>query len=120
MTFLFNVLRADNRNVPALGRIGDPDDILASVRVEDGKVILEYSIWLPAILTTLSIDTSGNVPGDAIIPVLHRRWLAPTLAGPSTQAQSSTPGARPFGKDGNGITLAIEKSRLVGDACRHL
>lgn len=28
----------DERNVPALGRIGDPDDILGSVRVEDGKV----------------------------------------------------------------------------------
>jgi hypothetical protein len=28
----------DNRNIPALGRIGDPDDILASVLVEDGKV----------------------------------------------------------------------------------
>ena len=28
----------DERNVPALGRIGDPDDIIASVRVEDGKV----------------------------------------------------------------------------------
>ena len=28
----------DNRNVPALGRIGDPDDIIASVRVEEGKV----------------------------------------------------------------------------------
>ena len=29
---------ADNRNVPALGRIGDPDDIIASVRVERGEV----------------------------------------------------------------------------------
>lgn len=28
----------DDRNVPALGRIGDPDDIIASVRVEDGQV----------------------------------------------------------------------------------
>jgi hypothetical protein len=28
----------DGRNVPALGRIGDPDDILASVLVQDGKV----------------------------------------------------------------------------------
>lgn len=121
MTFLFNVLRVDNRNVPALGRIGDPDDILASVRVEDGKVILEYSIWLPAILTTLSIDSSGNVPGDAIIPILHRRWLAATLAGSSTQTQSNTPRACSLGKDGNGITSAIEKSRLVEveDACRH-
>lgn len=27
-----------NRNIPALGRIGDPDDIIASVRVEEGEV----------------------------------------------------------------------------------
>ena len=27
----------DERNVPPLNRIGDPDDILASVRVENGK-----------------------------------------------------------------------------------
>jgi len=36
---LFLVRRdADERNIPPLNRIGDPDDILASVRVEDGKV----------------------------------------------------------------------------------
>ncbi|KAJ3482018.1 hypothetical protein NLI96_g7278 [Meripilus lineatus] len=29
----------DERNVPALGRIGDPDDIIASVRVEEGKIL---------------------------------------------------------------------------------
>ena len=28
----------DQRNIPALGRIGDPDDIIASVRVEEGRV----------------------------------------------------------------------------------
>ena len=31
-------LCTDQRNIPALGRIGDPDDIIASVRVEEGKV----------------------------------------------------------------------------------
>ncbi|KAG8960402.1 hypothetical protein FRC03_006561 [Tulasnella sp. 419] len=29
----------DLRNVPSLGRIGDPDDIIASVMVENGKII---------------------------------------------------------------------------------
>ncbi|KAF8323724.1 hypothetical protein DL93DRAFT_2027985, partial [Clavulina sp. PMI_390] len=29
----------DSRNVPALGRIGDPDDIIGTVLVEDGKVV---------------------------------------------------------------------------------
>ncbi len=28
----------DERNIPPLGRIGDPDDIVASVLVENGKV----------------------------------------------------------------------------------
>ena len=28
----------DERNPPALGRIGDPDDIIGSVRVENGQV----------------------------------------------------------------------------------
>lgn len=28
----------DERNIPPLGRIGDPDDIIASVRVQDGQV----------------------------------------------------------------------------------
>ncbi|KAH9958108.1 hypothetical protein BGW80DRAFT_1185285, partial [Lactifluus volemus] len=28
----------DDRNIPPLNRVGDPDDILASVRVQDGKV----------------------------------------------------------------------------------
>ena len=32
----------DNRNVPALGRIGDPDDILASVLVRDSKARLNF------------------------------------------------------------------------------
>jgi hypothetical protein len=30
----------DERNIPPLNRIGDPDDILASVRVQDGKASL--------------------------------------------------------------------------------
>ncbi|KAH9478524.1 hypothetical protein JR316_0008979 [Psilocybe cubensis] len=29
----------DQRNIPALGRVGDPDDILASVLVQDGKIV---------------------------------------------------------------------------------
>lgn len=30
---------ADQRNVPALGRIGDPDDIIGTVLVENSKVL---------------------------------------------------------------------------------
>jgi hypothetical protein len=39
---LFDSSGLDERNIPALGRIGDPDDILASVMVEDGKVSILY------------------------------------------------------------------------------
>lgn len=39
----------DERNIPPLGRIGDPDDIIASVRVEDGKVSF----------TAIDIDTAA-------------------------------------------------------------
>ena len=35
---LRDIVPTDERNVPPLNRIGDPDDILASLRVENGKV----------------------------------------------------------------------------------
>jgi len=38
----------DERNVPALGRIGDPDDIIASVRVDEGKIIADSYERMPA------------------------------------------------------------------------
>ncbi|KAL1760779.1 hypothetical protein FB107DRAFT_202479 [Schizophyllum commune] len=38
----------DERNIPALGRIGDPDDIIASVLVEDGKILPETYQPMPA------------------------------------------------------------------------
>lgn len=38
----------DERNLPALNRIGDPDDILASVRVEGGKILAETYQAMPS------------------------------------------------------------------------
>ncbi|KAG9054008.1 hypothetical protein FS842_006487 [Serendipita sp. 407] len=38
----------DERNVPALGRIGDPDDIVASVMVENGKILSETYQRMPS------------------------------------------------------------------------
>ncbi|KAH7882954.1 hypothetical protein F5I97DRAFT_2066612 [Phlebopus sp. FC_14] len=38
----------DNRNVPALGRIGDPDDIIASVLVEDSKILPDTYQAMPS------------------------------------------------------------------------
>lgn len=37
----------DYRNVPALGRIGDPDDIIASVLVQDSKVRSDVALRYP-------------------------------------------------------------------------
>ncbi|KAI0698968.1 hypothetical protein C8T65DRAFT_793918 [Cerioporus squamosus] len=37
-----------NRNLPALGRIGDPDDIIASVRVENGEIMAETYQPMPS------------------------------------------------------------------------
>lgn len=38
----------DDRNIPALGRIGDPDDIIASVRVEEGKILADTYQPMPS------------------------------------------------------------------------
>ncbi|KAK1227529.1 hypothetical protein PQX77_009436 [Marasmius sp. AFHP31] len=38
----------DDRNVPALGRIGDVDDIIASVLVEEGKILADTYQTMPA------------------------------------------------------------------------
>ncbi|KAI0767389.1 hypothetical protein C8Q74DRAFT_1203811 [Fomes fomentarius] len=38
----------DDRNIPALGRIGDPDDIIASVRVENGEILAETYQPMPS------------------------------------------------------------------------
>ncbi|KAI9509999.1 hypothetical protein F5148DRAFT_977417, partial [Russula earlei] len=46
----------DERNIPPLNCIGDPDDILASVRVEDGKASLTYPMSL-----VLTIDKHSQI-----------------------------------------------------------
>jgi len=38
----------DNRNIPALGRVGDPDDIIASVLVEDSKILPDTYQAMPS------------------------------------------------------------------------
>ncbi|KAI9438187.1 hypothetical protein H4582DRAFT_1953449 [Lactarius indigo] len=38
----------DDRNLPPLNRIGDPDDIIASVRVEGGKILAETYQAMPS------------------------------------------------------------------------
>ena len=61
------------RNVPALGRIGDPDDIIASVRVEDGKVndsprSFYSSVFL---IRLIVVDNARDVSADAVVSAVH-------------------------------------------------
>ncbi|KAJ4486894.1 hypothetical protein C8R41DRAFT_768434 [Lentinula lateritia] len=45
---IHGVYFTNDRNIPALGRIGDPDDIIASVLVEDGKIQADTYQAMPA------------------------------------------------------------------------
>ncbi|KAG6330769.1 hypothetical protein ID866_8319, partial [Astraeus odoratus] len=38
----------DSRNIPALGRVGDPDDIIGSVLVEDSKILADTYQAMPS------------------------------------------------------------------------
>ncbi|KAF8718927.1 hypothetical protein AX14_011651 [Amanita brunnescens Koide BX004] len=55
----------DERNVPALGRIGDPDDILASVLVADGKILPETYQPMPAYRLCTQDGVTKLTPGLA-------------------------------------------------------
>lgn len=55
----------DDRNIPPLNRVGDPDDILASVRVQDGKAGLFFNP------VSLSSD-----PDDAALQILAATYQA--------------------------------------------
>ncbi|KAJ7216631.1 hypothetical protein GGX14DRAFT_442246 [Mycena pura] len=55
----------DDRNIPALGRIGDPDDIIASVLVEDGKIRPETYQPMPAYRLCTSDGPTQLTPGLA-------------------------------------------------------
>ncbi|CAE6474819.1 unnamed protein product [Rhizoctonia solani] len=59
----------DYRNFPELGRVGDPDDILGSVLVQDGKIKGETYERMPAYRTC---TTDGPVK---LSPSLHERLL---------------------------------------------
>lgn len=70
----------DTRNIPALGRIGDPDDILGSVRVEEGKVSLRSLLLTPRI--RIHVNTLGP-PADHHLHLLsHRPQIMPETYAP--------------------------------------
>jgi len=66
---LDRALGIDRRNIPALGRIGDPDDILGSVMVEGGKVCLDACVFLldACRLLICATDPPRNLPKDALV-----------------------------------------------------
>ncbi|KAG7095890.1 hypothetical protein E1B28_006578 [Marasmius oreades] len=55
----------DNRNVPALGRIGDVDDIIATVLVEEGKILPETYQIMPAYRLVTADGVTQLTPGLA-------------------------------------------------------
>ncbi|CAK5263740.1 unnamed protein product [Mycena citricolor] len=55
----------DERNVPALGRIGDPDDIIASVLVDEGKIQPETYQAMPAYRLCTADGPTQLTPGLA-------------------------------------------------------
>ncbi|KAJ7075110.1 hypothetical protein B0H15DRAFT_867888 [Mycena belliarum] len=55
----------DDRNVPALGRIGDPDDIIASVLVQSGKIEPETYQAMPSYRLCTSDGPMQLTPGLA-------------------------------------------------------
>ncbi|KAL5640468.1 hypothetical protein ACGC1H_007648 [Rhizoctonia solani] len=59
----------DYRNFPEMGRVGDPDDILGSVLVQDGKIKGETYERMPAYRTC---TTDGPLK---LSPSLHERLL---------------------------------------------
>ncbi|KAJ6613578.1 hypothetical protein B0H10DRAFT_2047783 [Mycena sp. CBHHK59/15] len=65
----------DDRNIPALGRIGDPDDIIASVLVQDGKILPETYQAMPAYRMCTSDGLTQLTPGLAqkLLVVLEER-----------------------------------------------
>ncbi|KAK7019836.1 hypothetical protein R3P38DRAFT_1224702 [Favolaschia claudopus] len=63
----------DERNVPALGRIGDPDDIIATVLVEDGEIRAETYQAMPSYRICTADGPTQLTPGLAqkLKTILH-------------------------------------------------
>ncbi|KAG6826402.1 hypothetical protein H0H92_015967 [Tricholoma furcatifolium] len=55
----------DDRNIPPLGRIGDPDDIIASVLVQDSKILPETYQPMPSYRLCTSDGLLTLTPGLA-------------------------------------------------------
>ncbi|KAK7042436.1 hypothetical protein R3P38DRAFT_2511607 [Favolaschia claudopus] len=73
----------DERNVPALGRIGDPDDIIATVLVEDGEIRAETYQAMPSYRICTSDGPTQLTPGLAqkLKTMLHGQGRAKSERG---------------------------------------
>ncbi|KIO30138.1 hypothetical protein M407DRAFT_242329 [Tulasnella calospora MUT 4182] len=66
----------DNRNVPALNRIGDPDDIVGTVMVQDGKVIASTYQPMPS-YRLCTADGPTRLPeglAKKVLGYLEKEW----------------------------------------------
>lgn len=71
----------DQRNIPALGRIGDPDDIIATVLVQNSKVRLLAQLFVPYSLHTKILpETYQPMPSYRICSSDGFLQLTPGLA----------------------------------------
>ena len=57
--FCTHAMSLDDRNLPELGRISSPDDIIGSVRVEGGQVS-KGAFWLPDNTSSLFLTYTLN------------------------------------------------------------
>ncbi|KAF9011465.1 hypothetical protein BDZ89DRAFT_1225555 [Hymenopellis radicata] len=64
----------DERNIPPLGRIGDPEDIIATVLVEDGEINADTYQPMPAYRVCTSYGVTKLADGLAgRLKQVHRR-----------------------------------------------
>ena len=72
----------DQRNIPALGRIGDPDDIIATVLVENSKVRLQLALFFASysLHTKILPETYQPMPSYRICTSDGILQLTPGLA----------------------------------------
>ncbi|KAN0139300.1 hypothetical protein V8E53_002801 [Lactarius tabidus] len=75
----------DDRNLPPLNRIGDPDDILASVRVQGGKILAETYQAMPSyrICTTHGVTQLTEGLASKLRTLLDARACEESLRNPT-------------------------------------
>lgn len=79
----------DERNLPPMGRIGDPDDIIACVLVEDGKVRAQHHRRCCAHGLA---DKTRDIPGHASLSHLYRGRRHPAHGRSCCEAEADAAG----------------------------